>query len=256
MRQRVATAAILVLVLLIILGLSSIWPLAAFGVLIVIASAVEVRRLTGLQGFPFPVLAALAWAAWLFVPWGDEAALLTLSVASLLGMFGVWAAKGRLAFEAGMLWVTAPILGILVTKEFFTVTSWSLARPVLLLLVPVWAGDTAAIFAGKAWGKHPLAPNISPKKTWEGSIANLVFAIAAAGLLAHPLHVAMSAALLTGFSGGILGQFGDLFESALKRKMGLKDSGNLLPGHGGVLDRIDSLLASAIASALILWYLR
>ena len=126
----------------------------------------------------------------------------------------------------------------------------------LLAMVPIWAGDTAAIFAGKAFGKHKLAPTISPNKTWEGSIANLLACIAATFALGLPNHVSPLACALVGLSTGILGQLGDLYESLLKRRAGVKDSGTLLPGHGGIYDRIDSLMMSAAPSILILMSLR
>ena len=128
----------------------------------------------------------------------------------------------------------------------------ALFPPVLVAAIPIWAGDTAAIFAGKAFGKHKLAPSISPNKTWEGSIANLLAAIGAAATLGYFLKYPMDKMLLLGVSCGVIGQLGDLFESYLKRQAGLKDSGNLLPGHGGVFDRLDSLLMTAPFSYWIL----
>ena len=129
---------------------------------------------------------------------------------------------------------------------------WCLS-PALMALVPVWAGDIAAIFAGKAFGKRPLAPKISPKKTVEGSRR----ATSSPPSSPRGCWVAFSAcptsrSLGAGLAVGILGQAGDLFESWLKRRAGVKDSGTLLPGHGGVLDRIDSVLFAAPAVALIL----
>ena len=123
---------------------------------------------------------------------------------------------------------------------------------ILSAAIPIWAGDTAAIFAGKAFGKHKLAPSISPNKTWEGSIANLLAAVGAAAALGYFLKYPMDKMLLLGVSCGVLGQVGDLFESYLKRQAGVKDSGNLLPGHGGVFDRLDSLLMTAPLSYWIL----
>ena len=128
---------------------------------------------------------------------------------------------------------------------------WCLS-PALMALVPVWAGDIAAIFAGKAFGRHPLAPKVSPKKTVEGSVANLLAAVLAAWLLGRLLGLPNVRSLGAGVAVGILGQAGDLFESWLKRRAGVKDSGTLLPGHGGVLDRIDSVLFAAPAVAVIL----
>jgi phosphatidate cytidylyltransferase len=137
---------------------------------------------------------------------------------------------------------------------------------VVFLLLIVWAGDIAALYVGRAWGRHKLAPSISPNKTWEGSVASVVGSVAvAAGLLALAEYLGgprwnsvvlsysdeswaywmMLAVILN-----IAAQVGDLAESALKRSAGLKDSGSILPGHGGVLDRIDALLLAAPA----LWY--
>ena len=118
--------------------------------------------------------------------------------------------------------------------------------------IPIWCGDTAAIFVGKAFGKHKMAPSISPNKTWEGGIGNLVACVGAALVLGAIFHYPMLLMVLLGLNCGIIGQAGDLFESWLKRKAYVKDSGNLLPGHGGLLDRLDSLMATAPFSLLIL----
>ena len=108
----------------------------------------------------------------------------------------------------------------------------------------IWICDSAAYYVGSAIGKHKLYPRISPNKSWEGAIAGFVFAvltaIAAKYLLLDYLNV--SEAIVLGVIVGIGGQLGDLFESMLKRDAGVKDSSNLIPGHGGVLDRFDSLL--------------
>lgn len=115
---------------------------------------------------------------------------------------------------------------------------------VLLLLAVIWAGDTFALLAGKAFGKHLLAPVLSPKKTYEGAVAGLLGGIAvgvAAQRLFFPdismIHAAVASLLL-----GAFGQLGDFAESLLKRAAEKKDSSNLIPGHGGALDRMDSLL--------------
>lgn len=122
--------------------------------------------------------------------------------------------------------------------------------PKLLLftLCIVWAADIGAYFAGRRWGRHKLAPQTSPGKSWEGAVGGLV-AVAALALAAAPIFVLRStdtpvfiaAALLA----GAFSISGDLLESRLKRAAGVKDSGTLLPGHGGVLDRIDSVTAAA-----------
>ena len=123
-------------------------------------------------------------------------------------------------------------------------------RLLLFVLVVIWVSDTAAYFVGRAIGKHPFAAQLSPKKTWEGSIGgffgSLLVAFAFARWLSEPLPLLLGAAAL----GNIAGQIGDLIESAWKRSAGVKDSGALLPGHGGILDRIDAL----ILALPVVWY--
>ena len=128
---------------------------------------------------------------------------------------------------------------------------------VLAVLVLVWVADSAAYFVGRAWGRRKLAPSISPGKTWEGAwggIAGaLAYAIICGGLAGGVAWIPLvaGAALLA-----VLSIVGDLFESAAKRQAGVKDSGTLLPGHGGILDRIDSATATLPLAALLLPWMR
>ncbi|MDO8413248.1 MAG: phosphatidate cytidylyltransferase [Gallionellaceae bacterium] len=133
-------------------------------------------------------------------------------------------------------------------------------NPYLLLGVMslVWMADIAAYFAGRKFGKHKLAPTISPGKTWEGVVGALlgvsvyILLVAAASDLfaAHTVH----SLLLVAWLGTACAVIGDLFESAIKRQAGVKDSGTLLPGHGGLLDRIDALTATLPLAALALLF--
>ncbi|MDQ2834843.1 MAG: phosphatidate cytidylyltransferase [Acidobacteriota bacterium] len=134
---------------------------------------------------------------------------------------------------------------------------------IVFLMVCVWSGDIAALYIGRAFGKHKLAPRLSPGKTWEGAIASIAGSMLAAGLVVliadaltargnTLLHISqplwqsfLLAAILN-----VAAQLGDLLESAIKRGAGVKDSGTMLPGHGGILDRIDALL---LASP-VLWF--
>jgi phosphatidate cytidylyltransferase len=150
---------------------------------------------------------------------------------------------------------------------------WAGAFYVLYLLLVVWAGDIFAYFVGKGIGKHLLAPRVSPKKTWEGAIASIIASVAVGWLMftyALPISSALLRAGLIERRDGLFGleqpaigpiivltivlniaaQLGDLVESLIKRGAGVKDSGSILPGHGGMLDRIDALLFAAP----VLWY--
>jgi phosphatidate cytidylyltransferase len=127
-----------------------------------------------------------------------------------------------------------------------------ISGPQLLLftLVVVWVGDTAAYFAGRGFGRRKLSPQLSPNKTWEGAGANFIGALLVGTFFAiwigiEPVHMLAMAGLAS-----IAGQVGDVFESAFKRSAGVKDSGTILPGHGGMLDRIDALILAAPA----VWY--
>jgi phosphatidate cytidylyltransferase len=115
---------------------------------------------------------------------------------------------------------------------------------VLLVVGTTWVGETAAYLVGSTLGRHTLAPVVSPRKTVEGAVAQVVASVAAGGLLAAWLLPDCGAGFGLGAGAllGVVGQFGDLAESAIKRSAGTKDTGGLIPGHGGVLDRIDSLL--------------
>jgi phosphatidate cytidylyltransferase len=150
---------------------------------------------------------------------------------------------------------------------------WAGAFYLLYLLLVVWAGDIFAYFAGKSMGRHLMAPRVSPKKTWEGAAASVIASVVVGWLLFHyalPLSTAMLRAGLIQRRDGLFGleqpgvgpiivltivlniaaQLGDLVESLIKRGAGVKDSGSILPGHGGMLDRIDALLFAAP----VLWY--
>ncbi len=122
-----------------------------------------------------------------------------------------------------------------------------------VLFATIWSEDIFAYFIGKSFGKHKLAPNLSPKKTWEGAIGGFLGAIIIGGFTAYSLKV--YDAYIPIFISAILGQIGDLFESFIKRQVGEKDSSNLIPGHGGILDRIDALIFGSVVF-LIFYQLR
>ena len=126
----------------------------------------------------------------------------------------------------------------------------------LFAMLLSWAGDTAALYVGKPFGKHKMAPRVSPAKSWEGAAGSVAGAMLVGAIYAHYLipQAPLGQALALAAAGNIAGQLGDLCESALKRGAGMKDSGTLLPGHGGWLDRLDSSLFSVPAVYALLKY--
>ncbi len=187
-------------------------------------------------------------------------------VLPLLGVAGLW-------WLAMLYWVLTyprsascwggaltPVMGVLVLVPAWTAAYWLLVqeRGALWLGVAVMlvaSSDVGAYFGGRAWGRRHLAPRVSPGKTWEGVASGLVLALVLGLVLARPLALDdhWPLWLLVVFVGIAAGVVGDLGESMAKRHHGVKDSGTLLPGHGGVLDRIDSLSAALPALALGLW---
>lgn len=201
---------------------------------------------TGINGFPIPgmILSLLLLLAFYFdgrfiMEWGLVTGL-TLFAAWFVRESNVKIAVDQIAYTLlGVLYVAGLGGYYLLIRNFEQG-----GRLLFFLFLIVWLGDILAYYWGKNFGKIPLAPNISPKKTVEGAVAGLGGSLFA-GILAWvwflegiPLVHCLLGALIC----GIISQFGDLAESLLKRHVGVKDSGDLIPGHGGILDRIDSLL--------------
>jgi phosphatidate cytidylyltransferase len=154
--------------------------------------------------------------------------------------------KNIFAFS-GVFYVSLPVLALVLLRSH---SQWGVHAIMWLMLV-VWSTDSFAYFAGRIFGGPKLAPKLSPKKTWSGLLGGMVGAAAistiyAAFQLPGWMGLAVVAAALA-----VIAQIGDIFESALKRHFGVKDSGRLIPGHGGVLDRVDGLVAAGVAAALI-----
>lgn len=275
MRARVLTALALIPPVLAAVFCTSPWPLAGLLLLIVFLGLTEIKRLTGQAfvwlGAPI-ILATLGFLSIdAFVNFGFKAEAephawhQTLAVTAAINFFASVLSisisnpiekKNNVISLLHSGWVLGPCFSILALHQFFASNeTWLFGTPLLLAIVPLWAGDTAAIFAGKAFGKHKLAPTISPKKTVEGGIANLLACMLAAWGLGIAVGIPLAQSVVCGFIAGIFGQAGDLFESWVKRRVDMKDSGTLLPGHGGILDRIDSILFTApfVALVLLLW---
>lgn len=223
--------------------------------------AVLIAVLLGLGAFEWARLCRLqTWAIWLYaqaVPLlflavlyaGLQQELFALAAVFWLVIVPLWMWRGVRPEQATR--IGAAGFAVLVPAGLAMLA----LRPleVLLVLVLVWIADSAAYFVGRAWGRRKLAPSISPGKSWEGAVGGVVGAAAYAiitGLFME--RIAWAAFIAAAVLLAMVSIIGDLFESAAKRQAGVKDSGTLLPGHGGVLDRIDSATA-ALPLAALLW---
>jgi phosphatidate cytidylyltransferase len=205
------------------------------------------------------LVGSLCVALWLFVivPAQTSAAMTLYAIALVfwLVVAPVWLARGwRIRYP-----LLLALTGVMVLLPMWLAMVQLQAEPqvLLILMAILWVSDTAAFLCGKQWGRHKLAPSISPGKTWEG----VAGAVAGVTLYYAVINAAFPTghAVLTGLTGlaafwllTALGVEGDLFESWIKRTAGVKDSGTALPGHGGVLDRVDALTSAMPAAALLL----
>ncbi len=258
LKQRILTAIPLALVVFgTIVYLDTQYASYLFA-LILLVSMLELAKLVGIQQtlIQWSIAIALLGGFFLLLPQMGIRALfyqsylgLILWLLILLGMTqyqysGRWSQGRRLLtglLSAALLWIC--VNGLVFIHAHFDQGGWLL----MYLLSLVWVADIGAYFSGKKFGKHKLAPGISPGKTWEGVLGglvlnigwiSLVYQLSAGWGLSYPWFV------LLGILTAALSVVGDLYESILKREAGVKDSGRILPGHGGILDRIDSVIAA------------
>ncbi|HUC29229.1 MAG TPA: phosphatidate cytidylyltransferase [Candidatus Acidoferrum sp.] len=290
MLKRIATAVVLIPIVLALILRAPVWVLAIVAGIVALLTIHEFLKLTesygvAPMGWPTHVFAGVFFLM-LAVSSGTDTPLLStgkflvvlgFSAAIVPFIFLTRAMRGedlRAGYPAAaasvfaFTYITLP-MGMLVQLR----QQWAGAFYLLYLLLVVWAGDIFAYFVGKSVGRHLMAPRISPKKTWEGAAASLIASVGVGWLLFHyalPLSMALLRAGLIERRDGMFGleqpamvpvilltillnvaaQLGDLVESLIKRGAGVKDSGAILPGHGGMLDRIDALLFAAP----VLWY--
>ena len=154
----------------------------------------------------------------------------------------------RASMTWGFLYIGVPSVALI----FLNWAWWQLS---LWVMIVTWATDIFAYFAGRSIGGAKLAPRLSPNKTWAGLIGGMVGAAVAAALSGRLLELDEPVFLWLGAPLALLAQLGDLYESSVKRKKGVKDSGTILPGHGGVLDRLDGLLPVVLATFIVLLFL-
>jgi phosphatidate cytidylyltransferase len=223
-------------------GFTSAWTLAYAAMVAGLAGAIAAGEHSG-------------WIAQSFIYWLPGKFLYGLCLVFWLAIAPAWLYYRWEARNPLML----ALVGVLVLLPFWHALAWLQTQPARLLLVlgVIWLADTAAYFSGRALGRHKLAPRISPGKTWEGALG-AAFAVA--------LYWAGVARIAPGASGDMASGLmlvlimtavsieGDLFESWMKRVAGVKDSGTLLPGHGGVLDRVDALTSTLPLAALYFAY--
>lgn len=260
---------VLVLALPIVLGL---WVLLSF---FAVAGIIEFNRLTGVnRPYIFRIVLDCVAAVWLLYATAQYGMAISqgigIYIPYLLYLLYVVCRSTFLPHEAmlpslgnsliGQLYIAVPLaLAIrltLVDDSFSSMTQYN-GLLLLAIFIFIWVNDTGAYLVGSRWGKRRLAPNISPKKSVEGSIGGLLLVLLSAVILRLLLFPELSwlSILLIAAVVAIFGTIGDLFESSLKRQAGVKDSGKLIPGHGGILDRIDSLLLAVPAVYLLLAFL-
>lgn len=239
------------------------------------------RLLTALALIPIVVYTVLFANFWIFLAVVAAVACLCYREYDAIAAAYGFGAPGPLGFAAGLLllvfegesWILLTGIALLVVTlamraddlakalpraallfigVVYIFGSWKCAMPLRALnphwlmygLLVSWAGDIGAYYVGRKFGRHKMAPRVSPKKSWEGAAASVVTAIVLAGayLLRFIPGVSVASAIAVTAAANIAGQLGDLAESAMKRGANVKDSGTMLPGHGGFLDRVDSTL--------------
>jgi phosphatidate cytidylyltransferase len=253
--RRILTAVILIPAIVCLVLLGPPWLLAAVTLAIAELGIWEFFRLAEAKLHRVARVPGYAGAAVIMiVSLFANRSVYPLGIAILFVMIAMtWAMYARQDFRiffSGT--VSATLIGITYVAVPLSLLIWICMRPggrllTLLGLVLVWTGDTMAFFVGRAFGTHKLALRLSPGKTWEGSAASTVSALLVAVLFARFVWrgIGYGEAVILAAILNVAAQIGDLAESALKRSAGVKDSSQLVPGHGGVLDRIDALLFAA-----------
>ncbi|MGI6567195.1 MAG: phosphatidate cytidylyltransferase [Firmicutes bacterium] len=225
------------------------WGGAPFFILVLAASLVAVFELRVMMvemnmavSGPFLCMGSAVLLTAVYLK-GDVFLAPMLLVLFLLGaILELFSASARPFSRGGML-MLAILYGAFLPSHFLLLRAEPQGLALLLLvMLGTWAADTGAYFIGTKWGRHKLAPAISPNKSVEGAVGGILLAALAAQYVNNRLQIGLLPGWVLGIVIGIAAGVGDLFESALKREAGVKDAGWILPGHGGVLDRIDSLL--------------
>jgi phosphatidate cytidylyltransferase len=283
--KRIATAVILIPIVLLLVLRAPVPVVAAVTALVALLTVAEFLRLTesyGVVPLRKPTYGAVVlFFVLLIINAGQEKPLLSTDIFGIAAAFTstiaafaflsiamrrenlVTGYPAAAASSFAFVYIALPLAMLVQLRQ-----QWAGAFLILYLLLVVWSGDIFAYFVGKSMGRHLMAPRISPKKTWEGAVASLIASLAIGGTLFYYASQVSTAFLQWGLiqrRDGMFGlerpallpillltaalniaaQLGDLVESLIKRGAGVKDSGSILPGHGGMLDRIDALLFAA-----------
>lgn len=244
-RVTVGILLIIVAVLELWLGGSALWVLATVAALIMGGEWAGLTRADDKRRF---MQYALCIPLALMSPLAAGPSLLAMAAIAGATIFTLIVTRNRW-LAAGVPYVALPIMALLwirMQDDGLLLAFWALSL--------VWATDIGAFFAGRNFGGPKVAPSISPNKTWSGLIGGMIAALLLGwGLASYydlPFQLAMASPGLA-----LLAQVGDFFESWMKRRAGVKDSGTILPGHGGVLDRLDGVVTSLPVAALLIWHL-
>ncbi len=272
---RLISGTVYVALIVLALTLPLVWGLWILLSFFAVAGIIEFNHLTRVnQTYIFRIVLDCAAAVWLLYATAQYGMAISHGLAIflpyLLYLLYVVCRSTFLPHQAmlpslsnsliGQLYIAVPLaLTIrltLVVDPFSSMTQFD-GLLLLAIFIFIWVNDTGAYLVGSRWGKRRLAPSISPKKSVEGSIGGLILVLLSAVVLRLLLFPELSwlRILLIATVVAIFGTIGDLFESSLKRQAGVKDSGKLIPGHGGILDRIDSLLLAVPAVYLLLAFL-
>lgn len=251
LRTRLLTAIIALPLILAAIWLGDPW-FSLTVALVVLAAATELYNLgAGAGSRPLRLLGTfwsllLVGNAWQ----GGDFTLPLWGAIIVLGLGGLLFRFPRVNTRLSWAWTLLGIfyVGWLLSHLILLRNSPQGAEWVLLTLLATFSVDTNAYVIGRIWGRHPMAPRISPSKTWEGAVGGFAGGIFGTMALSLILGVppTLQHAIILGALVGVLAQAGDLWESALKRRAGVKDAGWLIPGHGGILDRLDSIVFSAV----------
>jgi phosphatidate cytidylyltransferase len=254
--KRVLTAAVLIPAVIGLIFLAPNRPFRltlAFLALLCLSEFLRLAARYGVEPMRLAAYVAGAWVTLPGLPFGSGAAFFLCLTLALMTL----AMTGGRQLSSSLTSAGATLLGVVyIAVPFRMAGDLRAVSPHWLLYVLLinWAGDSAAYYAGRALGRRRLAPRVSPGKTWEGAAASLLLAVPAGVAYLHHFLGSVSLPFAAGLTlaANIAAQAGDLAESALKRGANVKDSGHLLPGHGGVLDRLDGLLFSVPVVYLVL----